>query len=72
MSAAGAIFLPATGYRDGSSVHATTSFYYWASSSFRKNITTSGNSFYYYNSNPQFTYQNFEYGLGVRLARDVN
>ena len=72
MSAAGAIFLPATGYRSGSSVHATTSFCYWASSSFRKNITTSGNSIYYYNSNPQFTYQNFEYGLGVRLARDVN
>lgn len=71
MSAAGAIFLPATGERDGSSVGSTTSYCYWASSSFVRG-GTSGNCFYYYNSRPHFAYKDFRHGLAVRLARDVN
>ena len=76
----GCIFLPAGGYRSGSSVYESpsansSSCNYWASSDFLYGISLfsvhEGNCLYYSNS-VNYYYRNFNCGLSVRLVRDVD
>ena len=73
MEAAGCVFLPAAGNRDGSSVsNAGSNGYYWSSSS--PNDDSSQASCVYFRSNflifPSYGYR--YYGRSVRLVRDAN
>jgi hypothetical protein len=75
MEDAGAVFLPAGGYRNGTTVNAVNSYaYYWSST---KNSNTNSYKLYFYNGgcNPQATsnYPNYTYiysGHSVRLVRE--
>ena len=71
--AAGAVFLPATGHRDGTTVNALTTGYYWTST-FETWETgkTRGREVYFDSQGDQFGYEYTYMGHAVRLARDVN
>ena len=72
MESAGAVFLPAAGYRDGTSVYIVgSSGYYWSSSYY----TSSYPYYLYFYSSGLYTYYNNPfrsyYGFSVRLVCDV-
>lgn len=71
--AAGAVFLPATGHRSGTTVNALTTGYYWTST-FETYETgeTRGREVYFDSQGDHFGYVNTYMGHAVRLARDVN
>lgn len=70
MEAAGAVFLPVTGRRDGTSVSSETSIgYYWTSTYKDKG---KAKVFYYGSSVCQFSDVKKYYGQAVRLVHDVN
>ena len=75
----GAVFLPAAGYRSGSSVtNTTTGGYYWTSSSINNSASSTCIQYIYFTNNtaPIFSPSNSTYysntmGNAVRLARDL-
>lgn len=71
--AAGAVFLPATGHRNGTTVDALTTGYYWTST-FETWQTgkTRGREVYFDSQGDQFGYDYTYMGHAVRLVRDVN
>ena len=80
MESAGAVFLPRTGYRKGTSYYSQSSGYYWSSSRENKySYNESGNRNYYYyysfssSTNKVETYEhtNSYYGYAVRLVKEI-
>ena len=71
MEAAGCIFLPAEGYREGATVTSGYYGYYWSSST---NSTSSAINMNFGNGNdcPRFTPNARHYGRSVRLVRNLN
>ena len=64
MEAKGAVFLPATGYREGTNVYDYgDDYYYWSCTE------EGGSSAWYLSSNEYGTYPERYWGLGVRLVR---
>ena len=70
MEAAGCVFLPAAGYRSGSSVSDVGSYgYYWSSSFITTNYTY--RVYFYYGSMSPTNYNDRYNGCSVRLVRDA-
>lgn len=71
--AAGAVFLPATGHRSGTTVNALSTGYYWTST-FETYETgkTRGREVYFDSNGDHFGYDFTYMGHAVRLVRDVN
>lgn len=70
LEVAGAVFLPMSTYgkRKGTSRDLKSYGFYWCST---KTSSTSANCYRFYDSNSGLTTSNLEYGLFVRLVRDI-
>jgi hypothetical protein len=71
--AAGAVFLPPTGHRSGTTVNALTTGYYWTSTfETYEDAKTRGRQVYFDGSGDHVGYDYTYMGNAVRLVRDVN
>lgn len=71
--AAGAVFLPATGHRSGTTVNALTTGYYWTSTfETYETAKTRGREVYFDSQGDHVGYDYTYMGHAVRLVRDVN
>ena len=69
LEAAGAVFLPASGYRDGSAVDLVQDGgYYWSATEYN---SYDANYLYFYSYVAYMSYFNRYYGLSVRLVKDL-
>ncbi len=69
LEAAGAVFLPASGYRFGSDVYYVQYYgYYWSATPY---VTGYAYLFYFYSFGAGTDYHDRYYGLAVRLVQDV-
>jgi uncharacterized protein (TIGR02145 family) len=69
MEAAGAIFLPAAGYRYGTSVNVLQIYgYYWSAT---EDDSYNAYFFYFQSNEAGISYAGRRYGLSVRLVKDL-
>ena len=72
MEAAGAVFLPAAGYRNGTSVLSAGSYgYYWSSSPYASGVYNAYSVYFYSDYLDPSNYLSRKYGQSVRLVRMV-
>ena len=72
LEAAGAVFLPASGHRNESSmIYVQSSGYYWSATAFDNSNYAFNLSFYSHRASASFSYGDLYYGQLVRLVKDL-